>query len=307
MNEAFEIIKFNKQLKKLNKLNDKLKSMKLNITSTEQGRIRKVTKMLDTAIRKLNKVRDDFKSGKISRNQAKAEITKSKDKLKSTMRYLKQKDIIGLVGDAASYRLVAVVQSIVSMLVLGGLSGASLLLAWEEEAGDALIEHRQKMSLREMFESPEAKKAYREIAKKNHPDLKKGDPELMKAANALKASVENKDKEMFKLAGKKPKKSYDDTKKEDDILLQSAKNYQSLVTDFFHNLNGEFANQKINVKFHGIVRRKKDGLDLSVTVHSPGGVISAFMPDIQKIKGSTNFTNKLDKFIIEKIFSQLKK
>ena len=115
------------------------------------------------------------------------------------------------------------------------------------------------MTLKEMLNSPEAKKAYREIAKNNHPDLKKGNPDLMRKANELKASKKNKDAEMLKLSGKN-KKSYDDTKKETPSFDYDK--FDDMVWDAMVELN----NIAPSVDYHIVARRSKGQIILNIHV-----------------------------------------
>lgn len=52
------------------------------------------------------------------------------------------------------------------------------------------------MTLKEMLKSDEAKKMYRELAKKLHPDTSDGDAEMMVKVNALKNDSKKKDREI---------------------------------------------------------------------------------------------------------------
>jgi hypothetical protein len=297
MNEAFELSKFNKQLKRINKLKKKLKRRRLGIPSADTKRLSKVINLLDYAINKVKKVREDFKNGSITRNEARVQIKKSRDKLKSTIRYLKRRDLIGLIGDAASYRLATLIQSVVSMLVVGGITGASMLIAWkEEEEGEHLVE-RQKMSLEEMLQSPEAKKMYRELSLKYHPD-RGGDAKIMRRINTAKGGLKGIGDERIRrlyneLEGKKgPKPSYDDTTEEPKDPI----NYQDIANEVADELNKQFRDEGFSFSF--MIRKSGKMLNMLATIKWPDKEVSSLlMRNIRQFKTAENFSNAIYEFV----------
>jgi len=82
------------------------------------------------------------------------------------------------------------------------------------------------VTLKEMLQSPEAKKMYRELAKKFHTDIPGGDEKKIRVINNLKDAKEVKDKEIVKLY----KEWFDKKEKEVKFNNTEGFNYKEKVT-----------------------------------------------------------------------------
>ena len=137
-----------------------------------------------------------------------------------------------------------------------------------------------------MLETPEAKKMYRELSMKHHPD-RGGSTEMMRKINAARGGKDvagdaamkrlYRELETKKQEGPK-KKAYDDTKKEEPKF--DFNKFQDMVWDAIVELNDIAP----SVKYHIISRKSKDKIILNVFVSFTA------LKDNKIVKDNINFS-----------------
>ncbi len=165
------------------------------------------------------------------------------------------------------------------------------------------------MTLQEMLETPEAKKMYRELAKKYHPDSG-GDIKIMQKINSAKqdgdASMKRLYAELFKeTKEKKPrkenKKGYDDIKekKQPFDIYKATKEIQNEI-----NENAE--KMGVNDRVALLIKKKRvqeiDILDLVINYYGgPSGIGVAYLFNIERFKTKQELKKAILKLVIENI------
>lgn len=151
------------------------------------------------------------------------------------------------------------------------------------------------MTLQEMLKSPEAKKLYRKLAMKHHPDKTGGgNDEIMKKLTMIINKKEISDNELFrfndKLEGKK-KSSYDDIEEPEETI-----NYHEMAFNATHFVNTYL--EPKGYKVFLMVRKSGKILNLMVTIKWPDGETSSLlMKNIKKYKDQDAFNSAVYKFI----------
>jgi DnaJ-class molecular chaperone len=148
------------------------------------------------------------------------------------------------------------------------------------------------MTLQEMLNTPEAKKMYRELAMKHHPD-RGGKASIMKKINAAKIIGDDAIKRIYgELKGGRKEKSYDDTKKEPISF-----NYQEVMEKTLDIIKDAFRrNIDKNANFFGIIRKYSvsNRMDLSVTYTILGEIGTFFVPIINQYRTKLSFADAIN-------------
>ena len=154
------------------------------------------------------------------------------------------------------------------------------------------------MTLQEMLETPEAKRMYRELAMKYHPD-KGGSTKTMRKINAAKQAGDVAMKRIYRdIKGGKKSSGYDDTEKEKTPFNYS---FQEFAEDYEEFLNKHY--KDLEIKFHLIIKKFNGKSDLLVSMKFPNNKMSQFsVSDMGRFKDNY----KLSKFIIKKVSSYIK-
>jgi len=184
--QFFLKLKYKGYSKKLKKLIDtvKYKAFTLPGEERESNVVRKVKTMLKNSytiikkteekfevdLKKLEKIKDKKIRKSIEKkleNKLKEEIKKSSEKLKSTVRFLKTKKVIGSLEGTTGFRIATLIQSFISLGVLGGVAIMGLLNAnTKPSIGKYLIEEQLCEGLKYFKYSKKLKRLVKKLEEK---------------------------------------------------------------------------------------------------------------------------------------------
>lgn len=157
------------------------------------------------------------------------------------------------------------------------------------------------MTLHEMLKSKEAKKMYRELSKRYHPDIKTGDPRIMQRINKAKDHGDKAMKELYKYLSKEPKKKETESretpsakpkKRKYKVHIQWLKEIQDTINETFKEND-----KNIRVHISPRINEKYEELQAVITIRKGTQVKTAFIPKANNYTDYTSLLNKIRKKI----------
>jgi DnaJ-class molecular chaperone len=148
------------------------------------------------------------------------------------------------------------------------------------------------MTLKEMLTSPEAKKMYRELVLKYHPDSKSGNEDLMKQINAAKDKNDYELKKLYKelIKTKEKEENYSDINNKKNMRY-----YSNLARSI------EDSAREVGMNLTVVTRKRENSIYYDLVLNFNNNIYRATIFNLEKYKTEKEILDKIFKSFINKM------